>query len=83
MPSYGFDRITGQPESKTLEFKRDLSSPEKALRAIIAFANTTGGTLLIGVEDSTRQVRGIADMLLEEERFTNLIHDQIAPHLIP
>ena len=29
-----------QPEGKTLEFKRDLSSPEGALRTIVAFANT-------------------------------------------
>jgi predicted HTH transcriptional regulator len=28
------------PESKTLEYKRDLSSPEKVLRTIVAFANT-------------------------------------------
>ena len=40
-----------QPEGKTLEFKRDLSSPDGVLRSIIAFANTAGGTLLIGVED--------------------------------
>ena len=28
-----------RPESKTLEFKRDLSSPDGALRTIVAFAN--------------------------------------------
>ena len=38
-------------EGKTLEFKRDLSSPEGALKTLVAFANTAGGTLLIGVED--------------------------------
>ena len=40
-----------QPEGKTLEFKRDLSSSDGVLRSIVAFANTAGGTLLIGVED--------------------------------
>jgi predicted HTH transcriptional regulator len=44
-----------RPEGKTLEFKRDLSSPEGALKTIVAFANTAGGTLLLGVEDRTRQ----------------------------
>ncbi|MGX6643214.1 AlbA family DNA-binding domain-containing protein [Legionella pneumophila] len=43
-----------QPEGKTLEFKRDLSSPSNILRTITAFANTAGGTLVIGVEDSHR-----------------------------
>ncbi len=50
-------------EGKTLEFKRDLSSPDGALRTIVAFANTAGGILLIGVEDGTRHVRGVAEPL--------------------
>ena len=29
-----------QPEGKTLEFKRDLSSPKNILKTIVAFANT-------------------------------------------
>ncbi|MCI1748413.1 MAG: ATP-binding protein [Acidipropionibacterium sp.] len=34
-----------EPEGKTLEFKRDLSSPTKPLRTIAAFANSAGGRL--------------------------------------
>ena len=72
-----------RPEGKTLEFKRDLSSPGAALRTITAFANTTGGTLLIGVEDVTRYVRGVSAALDLEERLANLISDRIAPRLVP
>lgn len=43
-----------QPEGKTLEYKRDLSSPTNIIRTIIAFANTAGGTMIIGVEDTSR-----------------------------
>lgn len=71
------------PEGKTLEFKRDLSSPEGVLRAIVAFANTAGGTLLIGVEDTIRHVRGVQDPLETEERLANLISDNILPRLVP
>ncbi|MEX0720112.1 MAG: ATP-binding protein [Balneolaceae bacterium] len=39
-------------ESSFLEFKHSVSSPEKIAREIAAFANTKGGTLLIGVEDN-------------------------------
>ena len=74
---------SGRPEGKTLEFKRDLSSPEGALRTVVALANTAGGTLLIGVEDRTRRVRGIADALDLEERIANLVSDSIAPRLVP
>jgi predicted HTH transcriptional regulator len=43
-------QLISMPEGKTLEFKRDLSSPKNILKTLIAFANTAGGRLLIGVE---------------------------------
>ncbi len=72
-----------RPEGKTLEFKRDLSSPNSFLRTIVAFANTAGGTVVIGVEDRTRHVRGVADALDLEERVANLVSDSITPRLLP
>ncbi|AXI99647.1 Putative DNA-binding domain-containing protein [Cyclonatronum proteinivorum] len=39
-------------EGTFLEFKRTISSPEKIAREVCAFANTKGGTLLIGVDDN-------------------------------
>ncbi|MGH9896585.1 MAG: AlbA family DNA-binding domain-containing protein, partial [bacterium] len=72
-----------RPEGKTLEFKRDLSSPRGVIKSIVAFANTSGGILLIGVEDGTRNVRGVAEPLDLEERLANLISDHIVPRLIP
>jgi len=75
--------ILKRPEGKTLEFKRDLSSPDGALKTIVAFANTAGGTLLIGVEDKSRHVRGVADALDQEERLANLVSDRISPRLVP
>ena len=71
-----------QPEGKTLEFKRDLSSPQNAIKTLVAFANSAGGRLVIGVDDA-REVLGVADPLAEEERICNLIADSIAPRLIP
>ena len=71
-----------QPEGKQLEFKRDLSSPRNLLKTLVAFANSAGGKLVIGVNDA-RQIVGVADPLAEEERICNLIADGIAPRLIP
>ncbi|MCZ2408049.1 MAG: helix-turn-helix domain-containing protein [Burkholderiales bacterium] len=71
-----------QPEGKQLEFKRDLSSPRNLLKTLVAFANSAGGKLVIGVDDA-RQTVGVADPLAEEERICNLIADGIAPRLIP
>jgi len=75
--------ILKTPESKTLEFKQDLSSPDGVLRTLISFANTSGGILVIGVEDKTRHVRGISDPLLLEERLANIVSDSISPRLVP
>jgi len=72
-----------RPEGKTLEFKRDLSTPEGALRTIVAFANTAGGTLVLGVEDKSRHVRGVREPLDLEGRLASLISDLVAPRLVP
>lgn len=70
-------------EGKTLEFKRNLATPEGVLRTLVAFANTAGGVVLIGVEDGTRNVCGVGDPLALEERLANLISDHIEPRIVP
>lgn len=44
-------RLVAEGEGLQLEFKRKAAYPEKIVRELIAFANTDGGTLLIGVDD--------------------------------
>ena len=66
-------------EGKTLEYKRDLSTPDGLLRTLVAFANTAGGVLVVGVEDGTRHVIGIPDVLAAEERLSNMVVDSILP----
>ncbi|MTW21819.1 AlbA family DNA-binding domain-containing protein [Allochromatium palmeri] len=75
-------QLIQDPESKTLEFKRDLSSPRPFLKTLVAFANSAGGRLILGVSDD-RRVLGIEDPLDEEERLGSLIADSIAPRLVP
>jgi ATP-dependent DNA helicase RecG len=76
-------QILKTTEGKTLEFKRDLSSADGALRTLVAFANTSGGTLVVGIEDKTRHVRGVSEPLILEERIANIISDSIYPRLVP
>jgi len=68
-------------EGKTLEYKWDLSSPDGILRTLVAFANTAGGTVVIGVDDGSKNVRGVPDSLEAEEKLANLVADSIRPHL--
>lgn len=75
--------VLRKPEGKTLEYKRDLSSPDGLLKTLVAFANTAGGILAIGIEDKIRRVTGVRDVLETEERLANLIADSIKPRLVP
>jgi len=70
-------------EGKTFELKRDISSPAGIIKSIIAFANTAGGVLLIGIDDKTKHIRGVAEPLAWEEKIASLLYDNIEPKIIP
>src|SRR3990167_5838583 len=76
------EELLNQHEGKTLEFKQDLSSPKSLLKTLVAFANTAGGILVLGVDDK-KNVVGIDDPLSVEEKLTSLIADSIEPFLLP
>jgi hypothetical protein len=44
-------KLVAQGEGSFLEFKRKATYPDKIVREMIAFANTRGGVLLVGVGD--------------------------------
>ena len=44
-------KLVARGEGNTLEFKRKAAFPEKIIREVIAFANTSGGVLLVGIGD--------------------------------
>ncbi|MCC5832727.1 MAG: putative DNA binding domain-containing protein [Chlamydiales bacterium] len=77
-----FAQLLAQPESKILEFKKDLSSLQPILKTLVAFANTAGGTLIIGVAPDKKLV-GLTDVLRAEEKIANAIADAIEPSLLP
>jgi ATP-dependent DNA helicase RecG len=77
------ETLLTQNESKTLEFKENTKSLPTILKAIVAFANTSGGAIVIGVKDKTKEIIGIEHVLQEEERLASVIADSIRPLLIP
>lgn len=44
-------KLVAQGEGRRLEFKKKADHPEKIVRELVAFANSGGGILLLGVED--------------------------------
>lgn len=77
------EELLAKTEGKTLEFKENSHSLSKIVQTAIAFANTAGGTLVIGVQDKTKKVLGVENILQDEERVANAIADSVAPTLLP
>lgn len=44
-------KLASHGESDTIEFKRKVAHPDKIVKELVAFANTKGGVLLVGVND--------------------------------
>ncbi len=77
------EQYLSRDEGKTLEFKANCRALPSIVRTAVAFANTAGGVIVIGVEDETKHVLGLEDPLTEEERLANTFADSIRPLLIP
>ena len=67
-------------ESSSVELKEIINADFK--KEIIAFANTDGGDIYVGVS-KTGDVIGIEDTEKEMERISSMIHDGIHPDLVP
>ena len=73
-------------EGKNIEFKREIpSNHEKFLKDIIAFSNSTGGQVILGVEDETGIVYGIGEQspFKLSDSISNMISDACTPQIEP
>ncbi|RLC13892.1 MAG: hypothetical protein DRH93_21375 [Deltaproteobacteria bacterium] len=80
--NFDIARIITLPESKTLEFKQNISPLKQIMRTIVAFANTAGGIIVIGRGDQG-EIVGVDDPLAVEEQLANSVADSIAPMIMP
>jgi len=84
------------PEDDHLEFKRELLNSKKAPRALddekedfladlVAFANTAGGLILVGIEEDPQgRASGLAPITGDEARkLANAIRDLAVAHIKP
>jgi ATP-dependent DNA helicase RecG len=77
------EELLSKNEGKTLEFKENTQSLQKIVQTVIAFANTAGGVLLLGIKNETKEVVGLSNVLQEEEKIANAIADSVTPLLVP
>ena len=73
-----------QGESKTLELKSQLPQHDQIAKTIVAFANTSGGKLVLGVDDK-RQVTGVSetDIFALQDQIASLVFDRCYPTILP
>lgn len=67
-------------ENSFLEFKHSVASPEKLAREISAFANTKGGTILVGVMDNGEMV-GVEGYFEQEFLLNQAAQDECIPEV--
>ena len=65
-------------ESNILEFKREIN--DSIIKEVIAFANTSGGTILVGYEDDGTPY-GLTNAKEDLEKLSNKLHDSIEPNI--
>ena len=65
-------------EGTFLEFKKTIASPDKIAREIAAFANTSGGSILIGIEDNG-YIDGVENYMEEEFYINQAVEELCIP----
>lgn len=73
-------------ESKSIEYKVTLpDKSEKYMKTIVAFANTQGGKLIVGVDDKTHEIVGVENEIIFQlmDGIANAVSDSCMPQIIP
>jgi len=72
-------------ENERIEFKQELieeKTQHRFVESVVAFSNSYGGTVLVGVSDNG-DVVGISDPKREEEKIRNILRSKCAPIVEP
>ena len=72
------NRVVQLGEGLTLEFKTRVPRPERIAKEVIAFANTMGGRVLLGVDDDG-SIKGVRDS--DEEEYA--LKEALNAHCVP
>lgn len=78
------EEIIKSGESKTVEFKEFFPPNIKIAKTIIAFVNTAGGKLIIGVNDKS-EIVGLGDIDIFEwqDKISSILYDSCYPNIMP
>jgi ATP-dependent DNA helicase RecG len=71
-------------ESKILEFKKELPSAIGLAKSVVAFSNTAGGKIIIGISNEG-EIIGIEENRLVDlqEKIASIVYDTVYPKVLP
>lgn len=83
-PSASIAGLIAEGEGKTVEFKEQFPANDNIAKTVVAFSNTAGGKLIIGVDDG-RHIVGIdPDSLFDlQDKIASIIFDSCYPNILP
>ncbi len=74
-----------QGEGQSVEFEKQVPSPEDLMRDVVAFANSDGGKIVLGLDDKNKHLVGVE--IDDNEGFKNWIKEltekSCSPKIIP
>jgi len=73
-------------ESKNVEFKVELpKKSEKYMKSVIAFSNTSGGKIVIGIDDESKEIIGVneKEVFRIMDSIANAVSDSCEPQIMP
>ncbi len=75
------EEIIKKPEDRRLEFKQNIPVDDKLERTAIAFSNSAGGDIYLGVSEKPRKVIGFkeSEIMKLEEKISSRLYENCAP----
>lgn len=79
IPEYEIEGLIRNGETDTVEFKERIGKTKEFVETVVAFANTRGGVILLGVDDHSKMV----DLPEEnyKDKITNLLRSNCEPQV--
>ena len=79
IPEYEILELVRRGETETVEFKEKIGKSEEFVETVVAFANTKGGIILLGVNDYSKVV-GLTEKD-HEDTITNILRSHCTPQV--
>ena len=76
-------QFLNQGEGQQVEFDKVIPSPDDIAREYVAFANSDGGHLILGIDDKNKHLMGVEVGEDTNERLTKIGKEKCVPAVIP